>query len=92
MAFLRPIRHKLLQGATTLDEMKASEVHVNETPYLERYEIAKKLFDEDKTILYFYYFSDDAEQHNRFYTYPITRETVEYYMTKKYYEDIERNQ
>ena len=50
MAFLRPIRHKLLQGATTIEEMKASEVRVNETPYLERYETAKKLFDEDKTI------------------------------------------
>lgn len=79
MGYLKAIRR---QEVATLEELKASVVQVNETPELERYEAAKKLFDEDSTILHFQFFSDTGT-----HPHPITRETVEYYMTKKYYEN-----
>lgn len=78
MGYLKAIRR---QAVATLEELKASVVYVNETPELERYETAKKLFDNDNTILYFHFFSD-----SRTHPHPITRESVEYYMTKKYYD------
>ena len=83
MGYLKPIRRK---AVATLEELKKSVVYANETPELERYETAKKLFDENKTILYFHFFSDTGT-----HPHPITRESVEYYMTKKYYENIKSN-
>lgn len=77
MGYLKAIRR---QAVATLEELKTSVVHVNETPELERYETAKKLFDEDNTILRFHFFSDTGNP-----PHPITRESVEYYMIKKYY-------
>lgn len=47
----------------------------------EQYDVAKKLFEEDDRIMYFYYFSDWADENKRFYTYPITRSDADY-MTK----------
>ena len=83
MGYLKAIRR---QAVTTLEELKTSVVHVNETPELERYETAKKLFDEDNTILYFHFFSDTGT-----HPHPITRESVEYYMIKKYYKNVKSN-
>ena len=80
MGYLKAIRCK---AVATLEELKASVVQVNETPELERYETAKKLFDADDTIRYFHFFSETGT-----HPHPITRESVEYYMTKKYYENV----
>lgn len=51
------------------------KIHTNHIPIQEgeQHDVAKKLFEEDDRIMYFYYFSDWAEENNRFYTYPITR-------------------
>ena len=80
MGYLKAIRCK---AVATLEELKARVVQVNETPELERYETAKKLFDADDTIRYFHFFSETGT-----HPHPITRESVEYYMTKKYYENV----
>lgn len=65
MAFLRAF--------SDIDEVYINKIPINEE---ERYKVAKKMFDEDSKILYFYYFSDYAEQNNRFYDYPIQRHSV----------------
>lgn len=79
MAFLRPITYQALTESTY--DIRSNDIHIEQK---ENYQMAKKLFDEDKKgdILYFYYFNDYAEQNNRFYTYAITREDADY-MTKK---------
>lgn len=53
------------------------KIYVNKIPTKEgeQYELAKKMFNEDSKILYFYYFDDRAERENRFYNYPITRDS-----------------
>ena len=55
------------------------KIHTNQIPIKdgEQYDVAKKLFEENRDIMYFYYFNDDAEQNNRFYTYPIQRHSIE---------------
>lgn len=55
------------------------KIHTNKIPIKdgEQYDVAKKLFEENRDIMYFYYFNDDAEQNNRFYTYPIQRHSIE---------------
>jgi hypothetical protein len=55
------------------------KIHTNKIPIKdgEQYDVAKKLFEENRDIIYFYYFNDDAEQNNRFYTYPIQRHSIE---------------
>ena len=75
MAFLRPITHQALTDAKY--DIRSHDIHIKEK---ENYQMAKKLFDEDKNgdILYFYYFNDSAEQNNRFYTYAITKESADY--------------
>jgi hypothetical protein len=65
MAFLRAF--------SDIDEIYINKIPINEE---ERYKVAKKMFDEDSKILYFYYFSDYAEQNNRFYDYPIQRHSI----------------
>ena len=51
------------------------EIYINKIPIREgaQHDIAKRLFNEDSKILYFYYFDDNAEMNNRFYNYPIVR-------------------
>jgi hypothetical protein len=55
------------------------KIHTNKIPIKdgEQYDVAKKLFEENRDIMYFYYFNDNAEQNNRFYTYPIQRHSIE---------------
>lgn len=55
------------------------KIHTNKIPIKdgEQYDVAKKLFEENRDIMYFYYFNDDAELNNRFYTYPIQRHSIE---------------
>lgn len=57
------------------------KIHTNHIPIKEgeQYDVAKRLFEENSDIMYFYFFNDDAEQNNRFYTYPITKVSVEVY-------------
>ena len=54
-------------------------IHTNKIPIKEgeQYDVAKKLFEENSDIMYFYYFNDYAEQNNCFYTYPIQKHSVE---------------
>jgi hypothetical protein len=54
-------------------------IHTNKIPIKEgkQYKVAKDLFDKDNSIMYFYYFDDNAEQNNRFYNYPITKDSIE---------------
>lgn len=54
-------------------------IHTNKIPIKEgeQYRVAKDLFDKDSSIMYFYYFDDNAEQNNRFYNYPITKGSIE---------------
>lgn len=75
MALLRPIKKN-----QTTTEMYASQVHIEEG---EEYEVAKKMFEEDKDILYFFYFNDKAEKRNGFYTYPIEKSDVKLYFSQK---------
>lgn len=70
MAFLRAF--------SNIDVVCENKIPINEG---EQYYVAKKLFEEDDRIMYFYYFSDWAEANNRFYTYPIERWDADY-MTK----------
>lgn len=66
MAKLRPF--------VDIDKIHSMDIPIKEG---EQYRLAKKLFEKDSSIMYFYYFNDDAVKNNRFYTYPITREGVE---------------
>lgn len=66
MAKLRPF--------IDFDKIHSMDIPIKEG---EQYRVAKKLFEKDSSIKYFYYFNDDAVKYNRFYTYPITREGVE---------------
>ena len=54
-------------------------IHTNKIPIKEgeQHKVAKEWFDKDSSIMYFYYFSDNAEQNNRFYNYPITKGSIE---------------
>lgn len=54
------------------------KIHTNRIPIKEgeQYDVAKRLFEENSDIMYFYFFNDDAEQNNRFYTYPITKDSI----------------
>lgn len=70
MAFLRAF--------SDIDVVCENKIPINDG---EQYEVAKKLFEEDDRIMYFYYFSDWADENKRFYTYPITRSDADY-MTK----------
>ena len=80
MAFLRPITQSVLDGDGTTDDMRKKDVHIKEA---DRYIVSKQMFDADKNIIYIYYFNDDAERNNRFYTFPITRESVAYHLSEK---------
>ena len=70
MAFLRAF--------SDIDKIRTNRIPIKEG---EQYDVAKKLFEEDGGIMYFYYFSDWAEENNGFYTYAITRDDADY-MTK----------
>lgn len=72
MAMLRPLTKKILNGCS-VEYMHSKEVFINEE---ERYEVAKRMFEEDRELDYIYYFSDWAVAHNAFYTYPISRASV----------------
>ena len=70
MAKLRPI-YKDMSNV----KLEDIDVTIKEE---ERYDVALKMYREDKDILNIYYFSDSAVRDNRFYTYPISRESIEY--------------
>lgn len=66
MAFLRAF--------SGIDKIHTNKITIEEG---EQYRAAQRLFEENNEILYFYYFDDYAEKNNRFYNYPITRESIE---------------
>ena len=66
MALLRPITQQALNDVKY--DVRSRDIHIEES---ERYSIAKKMFEEDKSILYFFYWSDADEENGNFYTYLI---------------------
>lgn len=78
MAKLRPITLKALTDVHY--DINSRDIIINEG---EQYKVAAKLFSEDKNgeILYFYYWSDaDIKSGNGFYTYPIERSDIEFFL------------
>lgn len=75
MALLRPITQQALNDVKY--DIHSRDIHIEES---ERYSIAKKMFEEDKSILYFFYWSDADEENGGFYTYPIEND--------KYLDDV----
>ena len=72
MAFLRLITQQALTDVKY--DVYSRDIHIEES---ERYSIAKKMFKEDKSILFFFYWNDADEESGRFYTYPIESNVVE---------------
>ena len=79
MAKLRPITHQALTDVKY--DIKSRDIHIEEK---DRYSVAKKMFEEDKSILYFYYWDDADERRGGFYTYPIENDDYLDYMVKNY--------
>ena len=75
MAFLRPITRQALTDVKY--DVYSRDIHIKES---ERYSIAKKMFKEDNSILFFFYWSDADEERGGFYTYPIEND--------KYLDDV----
>jgi hypothetical protein len=63
-----------LRSFRNIDVIHSADIEIKEG---EQYEVARKLFEENSDIMYFYYFDDNAVLNNRFYTYPIQRHSVE---------------
>lgn len=76
MALLRPITHQALTDVKY--NIKSRDIHIEES---ERYLVAKKMFEEDKSILYFYYWDDADEMQGGGYTYPIENDDYLDYKT-----------
>ena len=75
MALLRPITQQALDDVKY--DIHSRDIDIKES---ERYSIAKKMFEEDKSILYFFYWNDADEERGGFYTYPIEND--------KYLDDV----
>ena len=56
MALLRPITQQALNDVKY--DVHSRDIHIEES---ERYSIAKKMFEEDKSILYFFYWNDAGQ-------------------------------
>lgn len=78
MAFLRPITQQALTDVKY--DIKSRDIHIEEK---DRYSMAKKIFEEDKDILFIYYWDDADEMQGGGYTYPIENDDYLDYMIKK---------
>ena len=66
MAFLRPMTHQALIDDKY--DINSRDIHIKEK---DRYSVAKRMFEEDEEILFFYYWNDIDEELG--YTYLIEK-------------------
>ena len=75
MARLRPITNQALTDVKY--DIRSMDVEIEDG---EQYKVASEMIEKDKSIIFFYYWSDaDIKSGNGMYTYPIEKEDLDWW-------------